>query len=133
MWRQELEWPLWLSLYCFPGKLCALYGIFCGNTSGGPKFYRRYFTCLLFVPFNVYATYYLQAVQRVRESLLVSLLHSFLLGSAFLYLFPLFFGSASIWNVMFFAELITAIIASGMLGRSRAEKTVCNASEKNAL
>ena len=98
-----------------------------------PKILRRYFTCLLFVPFNVYATYYLQAVQRVRESLLVSLLHSFLLGSAFLYLFPLFFGSASIWSVMFFAELITAIIASGMLGRSRAEKSVCNASEKNAL
>lgn len=80
-----------------------------------PGILRRYFTCLLFVPFNIYATYYLQAVKRVKKSLAVSLLHSFLLGAVFLYLFPMIGGSASIWYVMLFAELITAVIASMML------------------
>lgn len=79
--------------------------------NAAPGILRRYFTCLLFLPFNVYATYYLQAVQRVKESLTVSLLHSFLLGAMFVYLFPAVWGGASIWYVMLFAELITAVAA----------------------
>lgn len=79
--------------------------------AAAPGILRRYFTCLLFVPFNVYATYYLQAVQRVKESLAVSLLHSFLLGAAFVYLFPAVFGGGAIWYVMLFAEMITAGVA----------------------
>lgn len=67
---------------------------------------------------NVYAVYYLQAVQRVRESVGVSLLHSFLLSGAFLYLLPVLFGKISIWYVMFFAELITAIVAIYMFRKS---------------
>lgn len=62
-------------------------------------------------PFNIYAAYYLQAVQRVKASLLVSLLQSILLCTAFLYLFPLMFGPVSIWYVMLFAEIFTAIAA----------------------
>lgn len=87
-----------------------------------PGILRRYFTCLLFVPFNVYATYYLQAVQRVKESLTVSLLHSFLLGTVFLYLFPILFGGVSIWYVMFLAEMITAVIAAVMLRKKSQDK-----------
>lgn len=76
-----------------------------------PGLLRRYFTCLLLVPFTVYATYYLQAVQRVKASMLVSLLQSVLLCAAFLYLFPLLFGRGAIWYVMLFSELFTAAAA----------------------
>lgn len=76
-----------------------------------PGILRRYFTCLLFLPFNVYATYYLQAVRRVKASVLVSLLQSVLLCTAFLYLFPVMFGREAIWYVMPFAELCTAAAA----------------------
>lgn len=79
--------------------------------SGAPGILRRYFTCLLFLTFNIYAAYYLQAVQRVKVSLLVSLLQSILLCTAFLYLFPVMFGPVSIWYVMLFAEIFTAIAA----------------------
>lgn len=76
-----------------------------------PGILRRYFTCLLFLPFNVYAAYYLQAVQKVRESAAVSLLQSVLLSGTFLYLFPLIFGKGAVWYVMLCAELVTAVIA----------------------
>lgn len=69
---------------------------------------RRYFTCLLFLPFNVYAAYYLQAVQRVRESAAVSLLQGILLNGTFLYLLPLMFGRGAIWYVMLCAALSKA-------------------------
>ncbi len=84
-----------------------------------PGILRRYFTCLLFLPFNVYATYYLQAVQRKKASLMVSLLQSVLLSAIFLYLFPVIFGSASIWYVMLFAELLTALVVILLLRKDR--------------
>ncbi|MDO4298248.1 MAG: MATE family efflux transporter [Lachnospiraceae bacterium] len=80
-----------------------------------PEILRQYFICLLFLPFNVYATYYLQAVQRNKEALAVSLLHSILLSSAFLYLFPVILGEEFIWYVMPAAEMITAVAAMGLL------------------
>lgn len=100
----------------FPSQIVQLYMRASSEIQAtAPGILRRYFTCLLFVPFNIYATYYLQAIQRVKESLAVSLLHSVLLGAVFLYLFPLMFGGVSIWYVMLFAELITAVIAAVML------------------
>lgn len=84
-----------------------------------PGILRRYFTCLLFLPFNVYATYYLQAIQRKKASLLVSLLQSVLLSAIFLYLFPVIFGSASIWYVMLFAELLTALVVILLLKKDQ--------------
>lgn len=85
--------------------------------SSAPGILRRYFTCLLFLPFNVYAAYYLQAVQRVKASLLVSLLQSILLCTVFLYLFPVIFGRIAIWYVMLFAEFFTALAAIRLMKR----------------
>ena len=90
--------------------------------AASPGILRRFFTCLLFVPFNVYATYYLQAVQRVKASLLVSLLHSFLLGAVFLYLFPVLFGRGAIWYVMLAAEMMTAGAAVVLLRKKAGER-----------
>jgi len=97
-----------------------------------PDILRRYFTCLLFLPFNVYATYYLQAVQRVKEALTVSFLHSFLLGAVFLYLFPVIWGGMSIWYVMLFAEMITAVTAAVLMKKSLQDKLQICACSPNA-
>lgn len=59
------------------------------------------------------------AVQRVKQSLTVSLLHSFLLGAVFVYLFPAVWGGMSIWYVMLFAEMITAALAILMFWKER--------------
>lgn len=80
-----------------------------------PGILQRYFICLLFAPFNVYATYYLQAVQRVKESVCVSLLRGFLLSEVFLYLFPLLMGGGAIWYVMLGAEMAAALTVAYLL------------------
>lgn len=99
----------------FPMQIVRLYmKVSAEIQAAAPFILRRYFTCLLLLPFNVYATYYLQAMQRVKESLTVSLLHSFLLAAVFVYLFPAVWGGTSIWYVMLLAELITAAAAVTM-------------------
>lgn len=84
-----------------------------------PFILRQYFICLLFVPFNVFATYYLQAVQQVSASVLLSVLRGFVLGGLFVYLFPAIFGSGSIWLVMPVAECATALLAVLLFRKAR--------------
>ncbi|HIR93885.1 MAG TPA: MATE family efflux transporter [Candidatus Egerieimonas intestinavium] len=82
-----------------------------------PPLLRQYFICFLFVPFNVFASYYLQAVKRARASLAVSFLRSFLISGLLVYLFPLCFGTGSIWLVMVSAECIAAVISAWLLNK----------------
>lgn len=79
--------------------------------TAAPTILRKYFTCLLLLPFNVYATYYLQAIQKVKASVLISLLQSVLLCSIFLYLFPVLIGPGSIWYVMLCVEVCTTVVS----------------------
>ena len=79
--------------------------------AAAPGILRQYFTCLLLLPFNVYITYYLQAVQRVKASLIISLLQSVVLCSVFLYLLPILFSAKSIWYVMLCVEICTTLVS----------------------
>ena len=85
-----------------------------------PSILRQYFVCFLFIPFNVFTTYYLQAVKQVKASVLVSVLHGFLLSGSLAYIFPLLFGADSIWLVMPCAECITTLLALWLLHRKTA-------------
>ena len=78
--------------------------------SAAPGILRQYFTCLLLLPFNIYAAYYLQAMQRVKASLMVSLFQSVLFCSVFLHLLPPLLGPASIWYVMLCVEVCTTLV-----------------------
>lgn len=86
-----------------------------------PGILRQYFTCLLLLPFNVYVTYYLQAVRRVKASLTISLLQSVVLSSVFLYLLPILFGPAAVWYAMLCVEVCTALVSLWMLKRNIAK------------
>lgn len=72
---------------------------------------RRYFICLLFMPLNVFATYCLQAVMKIRPTLVVSVLRGILLCGVLVYLMPAVFGAGSIWYVMLITEGVTAAVA----------------------
>lgn len=86
-----------------------------------PGILRQYFTCLLLLPFNVYVTYYLQAVQRVKAFLTISLLQSVVLSSVFLYLLPILFGPATVWYAMLCVEVCTTLVSLWMLKRNTAK------------
>lgn len=72
---------------------------------------RRYFICLLFMPLNVFATYCLQAVMKIRPTLVVSVLRGILLCGVLVYLMPVVFGAGSIWYVMLITEGVTAAVS----------------------
>ena len=72
---------------------------------------RRYFICLLFMPLNVFATYCLQAVMKIRPTLVVSVLRGILLCGVLVYLMPAVFGAGSIWYVMLITEGVTAAVS----------------------
>lgn len=72
---------------------------------------RRYFICLLFMPLNVFATYCLQAVMKIRPTLVVSVLRGILLCGILVYLMPAVLGAGSIWYVMLITEGVTALVA----------------------
>lgn len=78
---------------------------------------RRYFICLLFMPLNVSATYCLQAVMRIRPTLVISVLRGILLGGILVYLMPAVVGAGSIWYVMLITEGITAVVSVRFLHR----------------
>lgn len=86
-------------------------------TAIAPSILRQYFICLLFVPFNVFAAYYLQAVKQVGQSVAVSVLRGFLLSGLLVYIFPIWLGPDSIWFVMVGAECVTAIAAVYLLNQ----------------
>lgn len=76
---------------------------------------RRYFICLLFMPLNVFATYCLQAVMKIRPTLVVSVLRGILLCGVLVYFMPAVFGAGSIWYVMLITEGVTAAVAVGYM------------------
>ena len=88
-----------------------------------PAALRKYFLCFIFVPFNVFAAYYLQAVKQVKESVTLSALRGFLLSGLFLYLFPVVFGAQSIWYVMVCAECIVSFTAVVLLNKKIQKET----------
>lgn len=80
-----------------------------------PGILRKYFLCLLFVPFNVFAAYCLQAVRQAKASVAVSVLRGFLLSGLLVYVLPALFGAGSIWFAMACAECLTAAAACYLL------------------
>lgn len=61
---------------------------------------RLYFIAFLPMGINLLTSYYLQAVLRTKQSLCISVLRNIVLSSIAILLFPVFFGSESLWIVM---------------------------------
>ena len=72
---------------------------------------RQYFICMLFMPLNVFATFCLQAVMKIKPTLVVSVLRGVVLCAVLVYLLPVIFGAGSIWYVMLITEAVTAAVA----------------------
>ncbi len=76
----------------------------------GP-FLRQFFLCMLFMPLNVFATFALQAVMKIKPTLVVSLLRGIILCVVLVYLLPALIGPGSIWYVMLITEAVTAAVS----------------------
>lgn len=75
-----------------------------------PNIMRVYACAFLFLPFNVYSTYYFQAILRTKTSIIVSLARGIIISGLLILVLPLIFNGNSIWVAVPLSELITCIM-----------------------
>lgn len=86
-----------------------------------PAILRTYGISFLLLPFNVYATFYFQAVMKPAVSMTISIIRSVVLSCLLLYLLPWLFGGSAIWYVMAIVELTTAVYVAFRIVQSSRE------------
>lgn len=82
-----------------------------------PEITRTYFVSFLLLSFNVFATYYFQAIMRPKAAFGISVLRGSLLSGALILLLPAMFGRDALWWAMPVTELVTALLAAGLIRR----------------
>lgn len=75
-----------------------------------PNIMRIYALAFIFLPFNVYSTYYFQAILRTKTSIIISLARGIFISGLLILVLPFILSSDSIWYAIPISELITTII-----------------------
>ncbi len=86
-----------------------------------PGIFRMYGLSYLLLPFNIFATYYFQAIMKSNISVIASLARGLVISGAMIMLFPVIFGADSIWFAMLVTELLVAAFSSYYMVRSKKE------------
>ncbi len=85
-----------------------------------PNIIRSYGISFLLLPFNIFSTYYFQALRKPTASFLVSVGRGAVISGVLIYLLPAALGANAVWFAMPVTELIVAIaVAAAMLRYSR--------------
>ena len=74
-----------------------------------PGILRAYGISYMLLPFNIFATYYFQAMMRPNISVIASLARGAFISSVLIMIFPILFGGNSVWYAMLMTELLVAI------------------------
>ena len=90
-----------------------------GILSIAPGIIRRYGISFLLLPFNIFSTYYSQAVMKPSAAFAVSVGRGAILSGILIYLLPVLAGADSIWFAMPITELAVAVFVAVMIWRSQ--------------
>lgn len=82
-----------------------------------PQIIRRYGLSFLLLPFNIFSTYYFQAMLKPSTAFAVSVGRGAIISGALIYLLPAVAGAESIWFAMPITELAVAIFVALMMQR----------------
>lgn len=88
-----------------------------------PGILRIYFISFALITFNIFASYYFQAIMSAGISLAVSIFRGVALSGVLIFILPLCFGVDALWWVMPIAEFCTAAIAVLFMWRARKKET----------
>ncbi len=80
--------------------------------AAAPTVIRVYGISFLLLPFNIFSTYYFQALIQPRTSFVVSVARGAVLSGILIYLLPALFAPAALWFAMPVTELVVAIYAA---------------------
>ena len=86
-----------------------------------PAILKTYGISYLLLPFNVFATYYFQAIMKSSVSVIASLARGLVVSGATIILFPVLFGANSIWLAMLVTELLVAAFSVYYMVQSKRE------------
>ena len=80
-----------------------------------PGIIRSYGLSFLLLPFNIFSTYYFQALMKPAASFIVSVARGALISGILIYILPAVAGADAIWFSMPLTELIVAIYVTVMM------------------
>lgn len=82
-----------------------------------PGIIRKYGISFLLLPFNIFSTYYFQALMRPSAAFTVSVPRGAVVSGILIFLLPAVAGADSIWYAMPITELLAAVYAAVMMKR----------------
>lgn len=82
-----------------------------------PAIIRAYAVSFLLLPFNIFSTYYFQAIMRPREAFIVFVARGLIISGALILLLPAAAGAGALWYAMPMTELLTALYAGWAMRR----------------
>ena len=85
-----------------------------------PAIIRTYAVSFLLLPFNIFSTYYFQAILRPRAAFVVSVARGLVISGVLILMLPLIAGADSIWLAMPVTELVTAFYAAAHIKKDTA-------------
>lgn len=86
-----------------------------------PAIIRSYGISFLLLPFNIFSTYYFQAMMKPATAFVVSVGRGAVLSGILIYLLPVAAGADSIWFAMPITELVVAVYVAVMMRRCQTQ------------
>ena len=74
-----------------------------------PTIVRPYALSFLLLPFNIFSTYYFQAIMKPKAAFVVSVARGLVISGILILLLPVLTGPDSLWFAMPVTELLTAV------------------------
>ena len=74
-----------------------------------PPIIRSYGISFLLLPFNIFSTYYFQALMKPKVSFLVSVSRGLVISGILIYVLPVLAGVGSLWFAMPITELLVFV------------------------
>ena len=80
-----------------------------------PAMIRAYALSFILLPFNIFSTYYFQAIMKPSAAFVVSVARGLVISGALILLLPVTVGADAIWFAMPITELVVAIYAAATM------------------
>lgn len=126
--RETLRLALWTT--AFFGVFWTALSIACPNVyirifmaptpeilDMAPAIIRTYALSFLLLPFNIFSTYYFQAIMKPKAAFIVSVARGLVISGVLILLLPAAAGAEALWFAMPVTELLTALYTAAALRR----------------
>ena len=80
-----------------------------------PAIVRTYALSFLLLPFNIYSTYYFQAIMKPRAAFIVSVARGLIVSGILILALPALAGAQSLWLSMPITELLVMLYAAAAI------------------